>query len=218
MSQLITIALLGLLVIILVPLLAPVRIRLTFTPEGSRIRTQWMLQFVEYRFPERVQVFGFARHEFFRRTLLPRRKRKKPPVAEAEKEPKKRVPIGVRARVAWQFRMTLRRTFRVALRFVGRILRSFHLQEGRVAMTVGLSDPARTGMMTGLWFAVQPALRQRFRRVKVTLTPDFNRSIMRVDGLFRFRLIPVEPVWHFVRALGTLPWRGLWKLRKAWQS
>ncbi len=216
MSQLITIVLLGLLVIILVPLLAPVRIRMSFTPEGSRIRTQWMLQFVEYQFPERVQVFGFARHVFYRRKLLPRKRRKKPPVED--KKPTKHVPFSVRARIAWHYRLTLRRTLYIALRFVGRIIRSFRLQEGRVAMVVGLSDPARTGMMTGLWFAIQPAVRQRFRHVKVTLTPDFNRSIMRVDGFFRFRLIPVEPVWHLVRALGTLPWRGLWKLRKAWSS
>jgi len=216
-SQLITIALVGLLVIILVPLLAPVRIRMSFTQEKSRVRIQWMLQFVEYRYPERVQAFGFAGHIFYQRLIVPRKRRdKKPP--ERKQGPKTHVPIGVRARVAWYYRLVIRKTLLVALRFVGRILRSFHLQEGHVAMTVGLGDPARTGMMTGLWYAVQPAVRQRFRRVNVTLTPDFNRSIVRMDGLFRLRLIPVEPLWHLVRALGTLPWRGLWKLRKAWSS
>jgi hypothetical protein len=217
MSQLITIALLGLLVIILVPLLAPVRVQVVFTPERSRIRTQWMLQYVEYQFPERVQVFGFWRWVLYRRPLRPRRPReKKPPVKE--KKPKKHVPISTRARIAWYYRVIVRRTLLIAVRFVGRVLRSFHLQEGRVAMTMGLSDPAHTGMMTGLWFAVQPAVRQRFRRVDLTLTPDFNRSIMRVDGFFKLRMIPVEPIFHLVRALGTLPWRGLWKLKKAWSS
>jgi hypothetical protein len=217
MSQLITIALLGLLVIILIPLLAPVHIRVVFTPERSRLRTEWMLQFVEYQFPERVQVFGFWKYVLYQRALGPPRPRKKrPPVKE--KKPEKHVPLRTRARVAWYYRPVIRRTLLIAVRFMGRVLRSFHLQEGRVAMTVGLSDPARTGMLTGLWFAVQPAVRQRLRRVNVSLTPDFNRPIMRVDGFFRLRLIPVEPVYHLVRALGTLPWRGLWKLRKAWSS
>lgn len=217
MSQLITIALLGLLVIVLVPLLAPLRIRVAFTTERSRIRTQWMLQFVEYRFPERIQAFGFAGHVFYERKLIRRKRRKKePPVTE--KEPKKHVPVSVRARVAWYYRFVLRKTLVVILRFVGRLLRSFHLQEGRVSMTVGLSDPARTGMMCGLWYAVQPSVRRKFHRVSVALTPDFNRSIMRVDGLYKLRLIPVQPFWHLLRALGTLPWRGLWKLRKAWSS
>jgi len=215
-SQLITIALLGLLVIILVPLLAPVRIRMSFADGKSRVRMQWMLQFVEYRYPERTQAFGFAGHVFYEKRIVRRRKPKKPTVKKAK--PKKAVPISVRSRVAWYYRVVLRKTLIVLLRFVGRLLRSFRMREGWVAMTVGLSDPARTGMMTGLWFALQPALRRRFGRVKVTLTPDFNQSIMRVDGLFKLRMIPVEPLWHLVRALGTLPWRGLWKLRKAWSS
>lgn len=217
MSQLITIALLGLLVIILVPLLAPVRIRMSVSPEMSRVRTQWMLQFVEYRFPERIQAFGFAKHVFFERKLVRRKPRKKKPPTE-EKKPKKHVPVSVRARVAWYYRSVLHKTLVVVLRFVGRLLRSFHLQEGHVAFTMGLGDPARTGMMTGLWYAVIPSVRRRFRRVNVSLTPDFNQSIMRVDGLFTLRLIPIEPLWHLLRALGTLPWRGLWKLKKAWSS
>jgi hypothetical protein len=217
MSQLITIALLGLLVIILVPLLAPVRIRMTVTPEASRVRTQWMLQYVEYQFPERVQVFGFWRWVLYQRPLRLRKPRKKKPRVE-KKEPEKDVALSTRARVAWYYRVIIRRTLLIAVRFVGRVLRSFHLQEARMAMTIGLSDPARTGMLTGLWYAVQPAVRQRFRRVKLTLTPDFNRSIMRVDGFIKLRLIPVEPVFHLARVLGTLPWRGLWKLKKAWSS
>ena len=114
MSQLITIALLGLVIIILVPLLAPVRIRVAFTKEKSRIRTQWMLQFIENRFPERIQAFGFAGHVFYERKLVRRKRRKKAPPVEEEK-PKKRVPLRVRARIAWYYRLVLRKTLVVIL-------------------------------------------------------------------------------------------------------
>ena len=215
MGLLITIALLGLLILILVPLLAPVRIRVVFTPESSRTRTQWMLQFVEYQLPERVQVFGIGKYVLFRRNLGPPQPllRKKPRAEPAEA--REQIRIGARTHAAWQYRLVIRRALLVALRFVGRLLRSLHFQEGRVMMTLGLGDPARTGMMTGWFYALQPALRQRFPRFHVALTPDFNRPITRVEGYFKWRLVPIEPLFHLLRALGTLPWLGLWKLRKA---
>ena len=217
MGQLTTIALLALLILILVPLLAPVRIRVVFTPGGTRIRTRWMMQFVEYHLPERVQLFGIGKYVLFRRTLGPSR----PPLEEPTIEPataRKRIGIGARTRAAWHYRPVLRRSLLVVLRLVGRLLRSFHFQEGRVMMTVGSGDPARTGMLTGMYYALQPALRRRFPRLHLSLTPDFNQLIMSVEGYFKWRLIPIEPVFHLMRALGTLPWRGLWKLRKAWSS
>jgi hypothetical protein len=216
MSDLITIALIGLAVIILVPLVAPVRVRVRLTPDGSRIRTQWMLQFIENRYPERVRIIGFWKYELARQAFAPKR-RKKPPV-EKKKPETEGPPWTVRARTAWDFRLVLRRALLVAVRLVGRLIRSFRFQGGHLEITMGTGDPAKTGMLTGLYYAVQPQLRQRFPRLMLAWRPDFDRSIFGVDGEFKWRLIPVEPVYHLLRALATLPWRGLWKLRKAWSQ
>jgi hypothetical protein len=106
----------------------------------------------------------------------------------------------------------------IVVRLVGRLLRSWRFQEGHLEMVIGLGDPARTGMATGLFYAVQPALRQRLPRFGISLIPDFHQPTMRVEGDLTLRLLPIEPLRHLVYSLGTLPWRGLWKLRKAWTT
>jgi hypothetical protein len=118
----------------------------------------------------------------------------------------------------WSSRLVLRHAFLVVVRFVGRVLRSFRLESADVKVTLGFGNPAHTGVATGAFHATRSAVRRRYPRLHLSLQPDFQRSIKEAEGEIVYRIIPMEPIVHLLRALGTLPWRGLWKFKRAWSS
>jgi hypothetical protein len=118
----------------------------------------------------------------------------------------------------WAHRPVWGRVLRVILRMVWRILRSWTVEEARADVRFGLGDPAYTGMATGYVHAFWPTIGTFLPRWTVSFLPDFNRAMFALNADIRLRLIPVVPIWHFVHAVGSLPWGGLWKMRRAWSS
>jgi hypothetical protein len=218
MGQVVLIVLAGLVLLTLVVLLAPVRIRLAFGPDAAVMRVRYLIFFSEYDVKTRVRTRGILGWAVSRRGPRPPKPSKPKKPKPEPKPPEERPGLRERGQVLWSSRLVLRRAFLVAVRFVGRILRSFRLQSADINLTIGLNNPAHMGMATGLFHATQPAVRHRFPRLHLSLFPDFQRPIKEAEGEIVYRIVPLEPVAHLLRALGTLPWRGLWKFKKAWSS
>jgi hypothetical protein len=123
-----------------------------------------------------------------------------------------------RVNLLWGFRVTLRRATLVILRFLGRVVRVWHVERADVRMVVGFGDPARTGMATGWFYSIWSILRPQFRHARVDWCPCFERQVLRVHADIILRVLPVQLVYHATAALAMLPWRGLWKLRSSMRS
>jgi hypothetical protein len=218
MGQVVLIVLAGLAVLTLVVLVAPVRIRASFAPGTAVMRVRYLIFFSEYDVKTRVRTRGVLGRVISRRGPRPPKPPKPKKPKRERKPPEERPRLRERGQLLWSSRLVLRRAFLVVMRLVGRILRSFRLESADINLTMGLANPAHTGMATGLFHATQPAVRRRFPRLRLSLHPDFQRPIKKAEGEIVYRIIPMEPVAHLLRALGTLPWRGLWKFKKAWSS
>lgn len=124
-------------------------------------------------------------------------------------------PDPVRSTLAiWENRETLSRTARVTVRFLRRLWRSWQLESGHVIVSVGTGNPAGTGMAHGVLSALGGAVASRWPQLRIDSRPDFEGMTLGSRGrlVFRFRLL--DPLWHFVRYVFTLPWRGLVRLKR----
>jgi hypothetical protein len=203
-----------LLLVLLVCLLAPIRVRLTTGPEGGMVRVRYLWLRREYQvapFAERLGEFGLHRLESLRDFAMPRGGTDRATKADAQRREADWTAM-------WINRGVWRRVVHVLLRMIGRILRSWTVEEARLAVAFGLGDPAYTGMATGYAHAFWPTIGTFLPRWKVSFHPDFDSAVFALDADIRLRLIPIAPLWRILQALGSLPWSGLWKMRKAWSS
>lgn len=122
------------------------------------------------------------------------------------------------ARHLWNYRAALRRAVLVIVRFLGRMIRAWHLERARVSVHAGFSNPAQTGMATGWFYSIWSALAPRFPRVLVSWNPCFEQRKLTVNADVILRVLPVQLVYHAATALASLPWRALWKLRRAMRT
>ncbi|HWO56625.1 MAG TPA: DUF2953 domain-containing protein [bacterium] len=113
-------------------------------------------------------------------------------------------------------RDTLSRTAHVTLLFLRRLWRSWRLESGHVMVALGTGDPAATGMAHGMISALAGVLASRWPQVRLESHPDFEDAAFESHGrlVFRFRLL--DPAWHFLRYMVTLPWRGLARIKRQW--
>lgn len=197
-------------------IVAPVRVRVRISPEGGEVVTRYLWlerRYVLGAFADRMTEIGLRRLVSLRDFALPKqrpRKRAEPEVATKPEESD--------WPVIWAHRAVWRRVVIVVARMVGRILRSWTVEESRVDVAFGLGNPAYTGMATGYAHAFWPGIQPFFPRWKVRFHPDFESTAFGIDAEMRLRLLPVVPLWHIIRALGSLPWPGLWRMRKAMSS
>lgn len=196
-------------------LLWPVRVRV-----HAGDKTGWM-EVRYFIWSIRRDVVSGTRETRIAGIRLPARK-PRPPKPRREKptvrKPKVEIPWQDRARTAWAHRPVIRRVIVVLARLVGRLIRSWHLERGRLSLAYGLGDPGQTGMLTGFLFASRPALLALLPKWRIGLQPNFEQAQFAAELDMSLRLIPIQPVIHIGKALGTLPWRGVWKLKTAWNE
>jgi len=196
-------------------LLWPVRVRLYAGPTAGWIEVRYLLWWM------RRDVLTGQRELRFAGIRLPERKPGPPKPKRAEpgvKKPKVDVTVQDRIRTAWAQRPVIRRVTVVLARLVGRMIRSWHLDYGHLSLAYGLGDPGSTGMLTGLLYASRPAVLAFLPKWRIGLHPNFAETQFAAELDMSMRLIPVRPVIYMVKALGTLPWRGVWKLKTAWNE
>ena len=206
-------------------LLAPVRVRLLLAPDRKQISLLYLG--FEITWDQRARrtdllFFGLQFGSHTRHSPI------SPEIAASPvSERDERVPASQnaspsfprRVRLLWSSRLTLRRATVVLARLLGRLWRSWRLESGRVNLVLGLSDPALTGFATGLFWTLRPVIRRRWPMLAVNCTPVFDPGAGSAFGAnvdLVYRIVPFEPIWALVRAVSSLPWRSLVRLRRAW--
>lgn len=196
-------------------LLWPVRVRLSAGPSAGWVEVRYFLWWM------RRDVLTGQRELRIAGIRMPKRK-PRPPKPKGVKRPvaKPKVEVTVRDRVrtVWAHRPVIRRVTVILARLVGRIIRSWHMDYAHLSLVYGLGDPGRTGMLTGFLFASRPAVLAFLPKWRIGLHPNFEQAQFVAELDMSMRLIPLEPVVHIARAVGTLPWRGVWKLKTAWNE
>jgi len=192
-----------------VAVLSPVRLRFT-TIGGVRVAVSW--------FGLTVTVIGGQRIV----SILGWQVSSTPIGAVREKGARPKKPglkkpvrtLSQRIESARQNRPVLLKITRVALRLAGRLLRAWRLERGRIAMAVGTGDPATTGMAIGYLYAARGMILRRWPQLEWELRGTFDRATFHGEADLVWRVIPLTPLIHVARAVATLPWRGIWRMRR----
>jgi len=99
-------------------------------------------------------------------------------------------------------------------RFVGELWHAIGKQDVKLAVRVGLGDPADTGR---LWALLGPCagLLGRVPDIAVAVEPEFQHATLEVDSSGVLRLVPLRVV-AIVAALAASPsfWRGIRRMRR----
>lgn len=135
-------------------------------------------------------------------------------------EPRRKRPAERRRRALRPFLSILRTRGLMAgvLRLVRRMLRRLHLRRLNADVTLGLDDPADTGI---LWFMLWPAIAalSSLRRADVRLEPCFAGASFEVRMCGALRVFPIEmggplvafvfsaPVWRAAAAVVVSRWK-----------
>jgi hypothetical protein len=201
--------------ITMILLLAPVRLR--FRADAGRQSASLRFLGIEFRvgYPEGYWVLSFLGFELRQGSIIsPDRKR---PVAGKKKPATKsrQTAFGNLAQLLWEHGPTLRRTLYLTVRLLGRLLRSWRFESGRVTLVFGVGDPAHTGMLSGYFYAMRGCLTHFLPALDINIQPNFNQRALQLTGALTLRIIPLRPIRHILQTLGTIPWRGLWKLKRA---
>jgi len=100
------------------------------------------------------------------------------------------------------------------LRFVGALWHAIGKEDVRLAVRVGLGDPADTGR---LWALLGPCagLLERVPDIAIGVEPEFQHATLEVDSSGALRLVPLR-LLAIVVALAASPsfWRGIRLLRR----
>jgi len=206
-------------------LLAPVRVQVAFGRDHKWARISYIgtsalwdqqkrqTQYSLLGLRLRTRPWGTSGTEHMKQ---PRRPRERAPQQHRRRAPN----VLSRARLLWVHRVVVLRTVRVVARLIGRLAGSLHLESGRLDIYFRSPDPAVTGAATGAFWATCASRKRRWHRLDLSWNPDFTpgstRTELSLEGAFTWRIIPVEPLAAVLRALGSMPWRRLYRLKRAW--
>ncbi|GAB4316278.1 MAG: hypothetical protein Kow0074_04260 [Candidatus Zixiibacteriota bacterium] len=197
----------------------PLRVRLQVWPGRARFEIRYFLLGLTMDFlagESKIRLAGVTVATSKVRERVPKEKKEKTPLSDLLKRLRHPGPERLRRRrVLWAHRPLLRRVTIDVVKLVGRILRAFRMDHGKLALVLGLGNPAKTGIAAGCIYAALPSLQMGLPRWQITFVPEFTRAQMALDADIALRLIPLKPLYEIMRTLGTLPWRRLWKLRAA---
>ncbi|MBD3298569.1 MAG: DUF2953 domain-containing protein [candidate division Zixibacteria bacterium] len=211
----------------IVLLLWPLRVRFQMWPGRGQIDIRYVLIHVHLNFLTGDSAVRFAGLKIASgiEEKKPKEEAPKEPKEEKEKGPSIRERLQKvgpaereKGRILWEHRPLLRRVLIHMAKLVGRLIRAWRLDHAKLALVMGLDNPASTGIAAGCIYAALPSLQMSLPRWRIAFVPEFTRAHVAVDADIALRLIPLEPLYQIIRTLGTLPWRGLWKLKAALQQ
>ena len=216
----------GALILLALLLVAPLRLRFLWGEKKKTLAFRYLGLSVEYDFADkchRVRLLGLtlAHSSWPKGSEADQRRGSEESADTAQARTSRATQIRcllAKARHLWSYRAALRQTALVIVRFLGRVTRAWRLERAKVSVVAGFGDPAQTGMATGWFYSIWSALGPRFPRVQVAWNPCFEQGKLTVDAEVILRVLPVELVYHATTALASLPWRALWKLRRAMRT
>jgi hypothetical protein len=87
---------------------------------------------------------------------------------------------------------------RHTVRWIRRLVTSFHVRDFSAHLRLGTGDPADTGVLCGRLQSALPVART-LGPVDVTVTPDFDHDVFAASALVRLRASPLGLVWITLR-------------------
>lgn len=215
----------------IVMLLWPLRVRFQVWPGRAQLNIRYLLMHMQMNFLTGASTVRFAGLTVASGMADEKEpKEEKPKADEKPKAEKKKGPsirerlqkVGPsereKGRILWEHRPLLRRVLIKMAKLVGRLIRAWRLDHAKLVLVMGLDNPASTGIAAGCIYAALPSLQMSLPRWQIAFVPEFTQAHVAVDADIALRLIPLEPLYQIIRTLGTLPWRGLWKLKAALQQ
>jgi hypothetical protein len=206
----------GIVLIGLVLLLSPFRLRGQYSDGGGLFAVRYLGVEVSFQLPAGIWTVRLLGLRLWTGRSVPSRDGK--PRVRRKPKPKTRLDLGRRVALLRSHSPVVRRASLTLGRLLGRLAAAWHLEDGYVELTLGTGNPAHTGMMAGYAQAIRHGLRRLWPLIRVDFTPVFNERVVRFQAGLMLRIIPLRPVYDIMRAVGSLPWRGLWKLKRAWVS
>jgi hypothetical protein len=119
-----------------------------------------------------------------------------------------------RLEAVFDHRDTLVESGRVAMHLARRFAGWWHLEASRVEITLGLGNPAHTGMALGALSAVAGMIAGKWPQVHIYGRANFDSRALSSRGEVIIRIRAWDPVWDIIRTLPSVPWRGLLKLKR----
>ncbi len=110
---------------------------------------------------------------------------------------------------------TLMESGRIAVRLARRFAGWWHLEASRVEITLGLGNPAHTGMALGALSAFAGTIAGRWPHIQIYARANFDSLVLSSRGEVIIKIRAWDPVWDIIRTLPSVPWRGLWKLKRS---
>ena len=103
---------------------------------------------------------------------------------------------------------------RLLLRLARQFRGWWHLENSRIEFTIGLENPAHTGMALGALSAFGGIIEARWAKLRISGRADFDSMTFHSHGEVIFRIRAWDPVWDLSRTLIAAPWRSLLKLKR----
>ena len=104
---------------------------------------------------------------------------------------------------------------RLLLRLARQFRGWWHLENSRIEFTIGLQNPAHTGLALGALSAIGGMIEARWAKLRISGRADFDSLTFQSRGEVIFRIRAWDPVWDLTQAMIAAPWRSLLKLKRA---
>ncbi len=203
MSGIILIAGAVLVVLNLVILFSPLRLRVVISDQARIVTLRWLLVQGGRDFKEKTFILGVFGQTIIRKRSEKREKPKPKPSDDTDK--KKRKKSRMRLADLWNEKDLAVKLILVLLRFLRDFISSIRWDRLKLHVDLATPDPALTGLLYGQMCAVKYSAECVFPQARIGVRPDFVEELPRLSGESIFSLRPASMVLPLVKAFFAVP-------------
>ena len=199
---------LGIVVILtLICLVAPVRLRLTLDDKRRALALSWLVIEAEGNLREKILTLDLLHRRIitrkFREDGEEAKKKEKKSRTEADQRKKKKSKLGPLD--LWVKRELVVRLMRITLRFILDLLRDIRWDKLSLELNLATPDPALTGALYGQLCALKYSTDGLLPNARVLVQPDFVNELPRGTAETVFSVKPVNIVISASKMFLALP-------------
>lgn len=202
---------LGIVVILtLICLIAPIRLRLSFDEKRRSLALGWLVIEAEGNLRDRIFRLDLLHQSVITRKFkkdereIKKKKRKPKPQAGAE-QGKKKKKSKLKPLDLWVRKELVVRVIRITLRFILDLLRAIRWERLSLELDLATPDPALTGALYGQLCALKYSTGALLPNARVLVRPDFANQFPRGTAETVFSVRPVNIVISASKMFLALP-------------
>jgi hypothetical protein len=203
MSGIVFIAALVFVVLVLVMLFSPWRLRVVINHRTREVTLSWLLVQGGGDFKERTFIVRLFGQPVVRRRSGKKEEEKPESNGEVNKKEQDKPRVGLAD--LWNERDLAMKLIQVFLRLLWDLVKSIRWDKLRLHVELATPDPALTGLLFGQICAVKYSTECVFPRARIGVRPDFVNELPRVSGESDFSLRPVSMVGPLIKAFFAAP-------------